>query len=324
MRFGLVGFGSMGKRRARDLSAAGHEVLVFDVRADRMRQATDDFGLACRPDLQSLLSEDLNALVISTPPDTHEAMMRASFDAGTSFFLEANIEVPPAAWVRGEEDRAGVVAIPSATWRFHPLVRRLRDECLASPVLSVHHHYASYLPNWHPWEEYDEFYAGRELATCAAREMVPFELDPLTWVFGPVASVAADRRRAREWRTDIVDTYLLNLDFVAGGYATLTVELHQPAATRVTRVGFEERALVLDASVARLTEVVESGSATLEETSPSWEPIYEDEMRAFVSALSGEPYPKTWADERHLYDVLAAAEESARTGGVVDVESVRG
>lgn len=323
MKFGLIGFGSMGKRRARDLGADGHELLVFDVRTDRLEEATRDFGFETRGDLESLLSEDADALVISTPPDTHEALMKGAFAAGRSFFVEANIAVPSPSWVTQQERRAGVIAVPSATWRFHPLARDLRERCRASSALSVHHHYASYLPDWHPWERYDEFYAGRELSTCAAREMVPFELDLLTWLFGPVASVGADRRRARVWRTDIVDTYLLKLDFAAGVYATLVVELHQRATVRTTRVGFADRALVLDAAAGQLCDVSGAGGSVLQSTGTAWESIYREEMRCFVSALTGSgEYPKTWEEERHLYDVLAAAELSARTGAAVEVDTV--
>ena len=50
----------------------------------------------------------------------------------------------------------------------------------------------------------------------------------------------------------------------------------------------------------------ESGSSDLEKT-------YAAEIGAFVSALRGEhPYPKAWVEDRHLSDVLFAAELSAR------------
>ena len=43
----------------------------------------------------------------------------------------------------------------------------------------------------------------------------------------------------------------------------------------------------------------------------NFEQVYFDEMRAFLDALRGVgPYPKTWSDDRHLSDVLVAAEES--------------
>lgn len=312
MRFGQVGFGSMGKRRVRDLTAEGHEVVVFDERPERREQAAQDHGIATYETFDDLVASGLDALVLSTPPDTHVAMIERAFDAGLSFFLEASIEVPPADWMAGMEARHGVRGVPSATWRFHPLARELRARVADRTVISVHHHYAGYLPAWHAGESYSDYYAGRSLDTCAAREMVPFELDMLTWVFGPVTTVSADRRRALEWTTDIVDSYLLRLEFTSGAYATASVELHQPAGVRTTRAGCTESAVTIDTLAGTLTDARPGTPPSVLDRPTSWEPVYQEEMRAFVAALQGAPYPKTWADDRHLYDVLLAAEESAR------------
>jgi hypothetical protein len=48
--------------------------------------------------------------------------------------------------------------------------------------------------------------------------------------------------------------------------------------------------------------------------------VYAAEMRAFVAAVEGKAlYPKTWAEDRHLSDVLMSAEQSAREGRWVRV-----
>jgi hypothetical protein len=55
----------------------------------------------------------------------------------------------------------------------------------------------------------------------------------------------------------------------------------------------------------------------------AYEDIYAAELRAFVEALAGRaPYPKSWAVDRHLSDVLVAAEESWRRRAWVAVADV--
>ena len=55
----------------------------------------------------------------------------------------------------------------------------------------------------------------------------------------------------------------------------------------------------------------------------NFEQVYFDEMRAFIDALLGSaPYPKTWSEDRHLSDVLVAAEESWKRRGWVNVSDV--
>jgi 3-hydroxyisobutyrate dehydrogenase-like beta-hydroxyacid dehydrogenase len=45
MRVGVLGLGSMGSRRIRDLLSLGHEVRGADRRADRNVRANERFGI---------------------------------------------------------------------------------------------------------------------------------------------------------------------------------------------------------------------------------------------------------------------------------------
>ena len=65
-------------------------------------------------------------------------------------------------------------------------------------------------------------------------------------------------------------------------------------------------------------------SVELPGTSCDLERVYAAEIAAFAAAVTGtQPYIKSWAEDRHLSDVLFAAELSARQRRWVDVEEVR-
>lgn len=276
-----------------------------------------------------LVGGGLDALVIATPPDRHHEYYRASFAAGLPFFSEANILTPRTSWFDEGSAASGAQGFPSATWRFHPLVVRLRDALAAEPasIATLHHHYGGYLPAWHPWEPYEEFYAGARRATCAAREMVPFELEWLCWVLGPVRRVNARRSRRTPWRTDIDDTYELLLQFERGATGSLIIELHQIAPVRRARVSGVDFNFALDLLAPELERRTLAGGIstwTASDHGPfDFETVYRAEIVAFAEAvIHGAIYPKTWADDRHLSDVLVAAEHSDRQGTWVDVASI--
>jgi predicted dehydrogenase len=323
VRFGVVGLGSMGTRRVRDLQALGHEVHGFDVRADRNHRAADRFRIGTASSFKALLDCELDALVLSTPPDQHVAGYRAAFDAGLPFFSEASILTPTAEWFGAQERQSQIRGYPSATWRFYaPLVELA--QALKAPdgptITAVHHEYADYLPRWHPWESYWDFYAGARRETSAAREMVPFEFEWLCWLFGEVEEVSAVIARLGRWRTDINDSYLLHLRFVSGVMATVRIELHREAPARLATVcgtgasfqlnfnTHELRSYDSQSGVWAVMPVPQTPAASSE-----FEKVYRAEIAAFAAAVAGAAeYPKRWADDRHLSNVLMAAETSAR------------
>ena len=108
MRIGVVGFGSMGKRRTRDLLALGCEVAIFDSRSDRVAEAPKLFDVAATSSFDDLLKTKPDALVISVPPDQHLAYYERSFEARLPFFSEMNVLTPEASWFAGREAEAGV------------------------------------------------------------------------------------------------------------------------------------------------------------------------------------------------------------------------
>jgi predicted dehydrogenase len=212
------------------------------------------------------------------------------------------------------------------------LVRELCKTVTAAGIGQINsfsHQYGGFLPDWHPWERYTEFYAGRS-RTCAAREMVPFELEILLQAFGTVEEVRALKMQARPWETSFDDTYLLLLKFDCGVVGSFAVELHQVTPIRVTRISCRDALWILDLAVPEL-RLYEHGSNSWRFLKPqsmqqNWgfqfEQVYREEMRLFLGALDGRAYPKTWAEDRHLSDVLYAAELSHATGNAVRVGDV--
>ena len=70
MKFLVIGLGSMGKRRVRNLLAiGGHDVAGFDPREDRRAEANQKYGIPVFDSLDAALqSFQPGAFVISTSP----------------------------------------------------------------------------------------------------------------------------------------------------------------------------------------------------------------------------------------------------------------
>ena len=138
------------------------------------------------------------------------------------------------------------------------------------------------------------------------------------------------KTQARPWDADFDDTYFMLLKFANGIVGNFSIELHQVAPVRVTRVAARNSALILDMGAQEL-RVFDKGSDSWQFVKPrailqNWgfqfEHVYREEMRHFVAALSGAEYPKSWSEDRHLSDVLYAAELSHSSGRTVQISEV--
>jgi len=325
MKLLVVGLGSMGRRRLRNLTyLGGQELAGVEPRGDRAATVAGEFDIPIFPTVEQAMGWAPEALVISTPPDRHTEYALAAARAGLPFFTEASVVSNGMEELIAEVQSRGGMAAPSCTMRFHPAVQTLRERLMGGAIgrpLGIVHHVGQYLPDWHPWEDYRTFYVSRR-ETGAAREIVPFELNWLVHVFGNVEALTCIRGKASTLDADIDDIYASALLFEGGVHCSLVVEVLSRPGIRLSRVIGEEGTLIWDWE-ARAVREYHAGSdrwadfpdpPPIEGPSGSWvsENMYIEEMRAFLLAASGEAsFQSSLEEDLYLLRLLEALEASS-------------
>lgn len=325
MRILVVGLGSMGRRRLRNLThIGGHELAGMEPWADRAREVASEFGIEVFPDIAAGLAWRPDALVISTPPDQHTAIALEAVRNGLPFFTEASVVAHGMDELIAAVDAAGTLGAPSCTMRFHPAVQVIRERIASGTIgrpLIVTNHAGQYLPDWHPWEDYRTFYVSRR-ETGAAREIVPFELNWLTYLFGPVSHLAALRGKVSDLEVDIDDVYSGVFVFQNGVQGSMVIDVVSRPAIRRARIAGELGTLVWDWNGHRVQEWTAATNAWEDFPDPDpvegpgggWvaENMYIEEMLGYLRAIEGiEDWPLPLREDRLLLDVVQRMERSS-------------
>ncbi|MBN2562042.1 MAG: hypothetical protein JXQ75_14040 [Phycisphaerae bacterium] len=319
----------MGRRRVRDLLGAGHEIILWDTNPDRIAVCE-----ACYPatrgarSLDELFELRPEAVVICAPPDTHVGYIQLCYERHCCFFCEVGVLRPPAAWFRHNEERTGVLGVPSATWYYHPLFQMLREQVAGviaegATVSTFRYHYASYLPLWHPGEDSSNFYA-TQLKTGAGREMVHFEGDWILMVLGRPARVAAYHGHVSPLPFRADDAYHIMIEMENGARGLVTIDLHDRLPARGGRIVTSARTLAFEVGSdpwimcadikSDKTEIFHPGERRLL-CGYDLEQTYRAEILGFADFVqNASVYPKGWADDRMLSSFLVATEMSAAQG----------
>lgn len=327
MKYLVVGLGSMGKRRVRNLQALGlKDVAGFDTRADRRQEAEEKYGM---PVFESLVSAmqifEPQAFVISTPPDFHMHYAYFAFENGISCFIEASVvDADKIKSLSEKISDTSIVMAPSCTMRYFPGPKKVKELIRSNSigkVLNVNYQTGQYLPDWHPWEKIEEFYVSKR-ETGAAREIVPFELTWLNDIFGVPKALACVKAKLTDMNADIDDIYHCLLRYGDNVLANITVEVvSRPKACRDMRVLGSEGEIVLSAdsnSVRYINTSMEEwkefkfDSGTVESQYINPEEPYIAEMRDFVGAVEVQNqslFPNSLGDDYDILQTLYALEK---------------
>ena len=324
MKILIVGLGSMGKRRIRNLLKLGYKNIVgFDIRADRRKEVNEKYHISTYFDIDSALMEKPDAIIISTPPDLHRKYAEIAIKKNINFFMELNHSSKDVKVIIERMKGKTLVAAPSCTMRFHPIVKELKkiiDKNTIGKILLIHHHNGHFLPNWHPWEDYREFFVSKR-ETGGAKELVPFELIWLTHIFAKIKSVYANIDKISKLQADIDDVYQIQLEFKNGILCTLLLDVISIPSFRETKIIGEKGTILCDFNNGVIKVNKGKGWMNIElkmdkvakgyknNTPP--ESIYEEEMKRFFSAINNQKkYPYSLHDDFKILCMLDSIENS--------------
>lgn len=327
MKFLVVGLGSMGKRRIRNLKhlKAG-EIIGFDIKKERREEAERLYGIKTFDDFNSAMLGNPNVLIISTPPNLHTRYAIIAAKRNLHFFTEASVVDDGMDELISICKTKEIVAAPSCTMRFNPAVQKIRELVLSERIgrpYTFTYHSGQYLPDWHPWEDYRKFYVSQK-ETGAAREIVSFELVWLTWIFGTVDKISCFKGRVSDLDIDIDDVYQIILKFNSGVIGHMLVDVLSRVPYRSLRIIGREGVIEWNwlTKKINLFTTGENKWSTYEvdEGSPekgyiAGELMYVEEMRALLNAIEGKAkYPYTLEEDKRILGYLYAAEQSSDKG----------
>jgi predicted dehydrogenase len=322
MKFLILGLGSMGKRRIRNLHYLGHkDITGFDVRDDRLNDARKLYEIDIVDSLDGSDFSSFTHVIISTPPDAHIDYATQFYLAGKHVFIEASVVDD------GYDDLLPLVACrsnvlaPSCTMRFDPLNVQVRDWLQGYRIgtpLFCQHHFGMYLPKWHPYEPIHDFYVSKR-KTGGAREIVPFDLIYLAWFFGLPSDIRTILDQTGCLSADIDDIYSIIFKTPGCRVIQMTIDVVSQIPYRTTRIVGEKGNIELDTVAGTLAlydsttdRWVKTTRAKLSKTT-STEEMYVQELKCFIGATLGlNVYPYSLQDDHTILKQLYAIEKAAK------------
>lgn len=327
LKFLIIGLGSMGKRRVRNLVALGNnDISGFDPREHRRVEAFEKYGIPTYSDIDSaFMNFHPDALVISTSPEHHMTYAWMGFDLGLPCFIEASVvDADRILELHHLTEKTPVLMAPSCTMRYFQgpkKIKELIDLGVIGEPLNFNYQTGQYLPDWHPWERIEDFYVSTR-ATGAAREIIPFEFTWLNDIFGHPEPLACVKAKLTDMNADIDDIYHCLLRYPEGMLANITVEvISRPQSTREMRVLGSKGEIVFsaDENCVRYANTESSGwirfdlgVGKVESGYINPEEPYIAEMRDFVDAVMKKNkniYPNTLMDDYRVLQTLYQLEK---------------
>ena len=327
LRFLVIGLGSMGKRRIRNLLFHGQRLICgYDTRPDRRLEAKRKYGIDIIADLKKISAEDFDAMVISTPPDQHGDYIRLALKLNKHFFVEHPTSDDGYQEILKNKNFR-LVKAPSCTLRFYQPIKMIKDileKGKVGKILAFQYHAGQYLPDWHPYEDYRQVYFSKK-ETGACREIFPFELIWLNWLFkSKVAQVSGRISKVSDLAMDADDIILATVKYNNGILGTIIIDAIARKPYRTLRVLGSEGALDWEKfdSVIKLyqvkfkkTEIIPVPQGHPVTGYINEEEMYHDEIKSFLEAITlKKKYPHNFSDSLQFLKTLYGLEKSNLTG----------
>lgn len=321
MRFLVLGLGSMGKRRIRNLKAIGFSNIIgYDIRNDRRKETEEHYGICTIDNLNDISNFDV--LIISTSPDAHNEYIRYSLEKGKPCFVELNVILNDLPKLNKLAKSKKILVAPSCTFKFHPSIKNIKKLIHSSnygKITNFVYHSGQYLPDWHPWENIKDFFVGKK-ETSGCKEILSFELHWVIEIMGKPREIFSFHEKTLGFDVDIDDTYVIGLKFddflgvllidVVSRFPTRNLTLNLEKAQ--IRWNWEEKKVKLynagSKSWTYFSEPEEEAEAGYNKK--ILEEMYIEEMRAFIEAVKGnKPFPNSLDEDIEILNILEKVEQ---------------
>ncbi len=245
MKVLVVGYGSMGKRRIRLLQKIidNASFICVDKNPTRLMQSTEE-GFKGYENLDQAISENPDLAFVCTSPGRHAEIILKLVSAKINVFTELNLVDRDYDLILARARENKVAVFMSSTMLYDKRIEAI-DKMVKEhkkPVTYIYH-VGQYLPDWHPWESYKDFFAGKR-ETNGTREICAIQLPWLINTFGKVDKISSVSQRCTDLEIDFNDSMVVSLKHQNGNIGVFVADIVSRKATTHLEIIGEEMHLI--------------------------------------------------------------------------------
>ena len=320
MKIIVIGLGSMGKRRLRLLSEHKDlQLFGIDSQEVRCEEVKEKFGITCFNSVaEAVEKEDIKAAVISTSPLSHASIIKECLTHNLHVFTEINLVKDGYDENIAMAKEKELVLFLSSTFLYRKETQYIIEKVHATKCpLNYIYHVGQYLPDWHPWESYNNYFIGNP-KTNGCREIMAIDLPWMVTAFGPVKNVHAIKSKNTELNINYNDNYLITLQHESGHKGVFAVDVVARKSGRNIDIYGEQLQLSWSGTADSLniyninekknepvifdeaSEHVEGYAAFVTENP------YREELNAFLKQITDKAYSPAWdfVKDRTVLDII--------------------
>ena len=347
MKVLFCGLGSIGQRHLRNLRMLmGNKVKVLafrqkgtcpllkeDMTADPENSVEKKYGVQSFWNLDEALAEKVDVVFITSPNVYHIPLAIKAARKGCHLFIEKPLSHSMEGVMELKEivEAQNLKVFIAYQFRFHPglkWIKQMIDQGKLGQLIGAHIVNAEYLPDWHPYEAYQNSSYGKKSLGGGSLNLQTHELDYALWFFGLPESLYCVGGHLSQLDIDVEDAMSLLLK---GSYRNLPFPIHirldclQRPPKRLCEVVGEAGKMAYDYYQNRVvwTPLDNSKTEVREFTDFHRNQMYLDELKHFLNCLQDKETPRVDLDEgiRSL-KIGMAAFQSLNRNQVVSLQEV--
>lgn len=327
----VLGCGSIGKRHINNFTGLGvKDIIAVDPREDRRAEVASRFGVTkLYPTIEQALAHKVDAAIICSPTSMHVQPSLELARRGAHLMIEKPISHN----LDGVDELLKVcadkklVCFIAYVMRFYPplaTVKRLLDEGAVGTVLSVRTENSSYLPDWHPWEDYRTFYMAKKDQGGGAILDESHTIDYMRWFFGEAERVFAFNGKISGLEIDSDDLAEMVVRFRSGAVGSIHLDLMGRAPRKNLEVIGTEGTLLwdYDGHEVKVFRPATKSWERFPHQVDDYNQVYIAESRHFLDCVrTGTPPLITGEDGKRTLQLILASMDSARQERTVPVHA---
>ena len=176
------------------------------------------FDIKLFDSLEEALNNGPDLVVISTPTSLHYEVARMATERSIDIFVEKpfshNLEGFDE--LRGLVLKNNTICFVSFQRRFHPYMSKIKELIETDrlgKIITANFNVGSYVPEWHPYEDFRELYACRKILGGGVLLTEIHEIDLCYWYFGLPDYVYCTGGNYSDVKFDVEDTAHLTLKY---------------------------------------------------------------------------------------------------------------